>query len=190
MAWGLRVAALAAALLLAGCNNDPEPFPFAITSVAVLPAEVIPSNYQAGYLVGNQLTRVLRDHTLFRVVGIDSTSRILAQPDGIQLYHRFRSLVSTSRNIEGPVARAMGERMGAGAVLYPRLAMSLTGPVSGEMALTVLAYEVVEGQRVWQGYARRSFAGHPGEPAFNRTLGELTDDVIAHMPRPAGELDQ
>jgi hypothetical protein len=190
MAKGLRAVALATTLLLVGCNNDPEPFPFAINSVAVLPAEVIPSNYQAGYLVGNQLTRVLQEKTLFRVVGIDSTSRVLAQADGIQLYQRFRSLVATSRNIEGPIARSMGERTGAGAVLYPRLALSLSGPVSGEMALTVLAYEVIEGQRVWQGYARRSFAGHPGEPAFNRTLGELADEVIAHMPRPAGELEQ
>ena len=90
--------------------------------------------------MGDQLTRVLRDRTLFRVVGIDSTSRILAQPDGIQLYQRFRSLINTSRNMAAPIARSMGERMGVGAVLYPRLALSLSGPVSGEMALTVLAY--------------------------------------------------
>ena len=175
------------ALALSACGRDPEPFPYGITSLAVLPAEVIPmSSRIAGDAVGDHLTSLLQQ-TRFRVVGIGSTRRILSQPDVMPLFDRFRSMAVTRGSLEGPVARAMGGLVGSQGLLYPRLALALRGPVSGTISLTVSCYEATEGSRVWQGYAQRSFAGSPGEPAFNRSLGEVVAQIVAQMPRPAGE---
>jgi hypothetical protein len=178
---------VAAAALVAGCYRDPDPFPYGITSLAVLPADVSPTSQLAGRLAGDQLTSLLSANTVFRVVGIDSTSRILTSPEGIDLYRRFRNQARTAGVVDGPVARAIGGRVGVQGLLYPRLSLALNGPVSGKMGLTVTVYEANEGFRVWQGYAERGFAGNPGEPAFNRTLGQLVADVVSRMPRPAGE---
>ncbi|MDB5100517.1 MAG: hypothetical protein JWM80_4938 [Cyanobacteria bacterium RYN_339] len=184
----MRLAGLvAAAALVAGCYQDPDPFPYGITSLAVLPADVQPGSSLAGRLAGDHLTQLLMERTVFRVVGIDSTSRILNAPEGVELYRRFRSMAKTSGVIEGPVARTIGNRLGVQGLLYPRLALALSGPVSGKMSLTLTVYEANQGFRVWQGYSQRGFAGNPGEPAFNKTLGQLVEDVVSHMPRPAGE---
>jgi len=180
-------AALASAVLVAGCYQDPDPFPYGITSLAVLPADVVPTNQLAGRLTGDWLTQQISANTVFRVVGIDSTSRILQAPEGIDLYRRFRSEAGTAGVIEGPVARAIGNRVGVQGLLYPRLSLALTGPVSGKMGLTLTVYEANQGFKVWQGYGERGFSGNPGEPAFNRTLGQLVADVVGRMPRPAGE---
>lgn len=179
-----------AVLAIAGCSPDPDPFPFGITSLAVLPAEAVATDQLTGRMVGQHLTQSLQDHTLFRVVGSDSTGRILAQPDGYELFHRFRTMAMTQRTVDGAVARAMGDRLGVQGLMYPRLALALNGPVSGQLSLTVTVYEASGGQRVWQGYGQRSFAGHPGEPAFNRTVGQVVEDIVARMPRPAGEEDK
>lgn len=185
---GTALALVATGLLTAGCPRDPDPFPYAITSLAVLPCEVVPTSSQlAGRLTGDHLTRALQERTYFRVVPLDSTSRILNAPEGIPLFQRFRTMARTAGVIEGPVARAIGGRVGAQGLLYPRLALALSGPVSGSMSLTVSVYEATEGFKVWQGYSQHAFAGSPGEPAFNRVLGRLVEDVVAQMPRPAGE---
>ena len=69
------------ALSLAGCYDDPEPFPYAIVSLAVL-AIVVPFHRQAGYYTGLHISLALRKTTSFRVVDVDSTLRIFAEPSG------------------------------------------------------------------------------------------------------------
>lgn len=187
---GLLAVGLALTTLLGGCYQDEEPFPYGITSLAVLPTEVIPTDQLAGQFVSMHVSRALEDHSLFRVVGSESTERILSEPDGIELFDRFRTMAATAGVIDGRLARTLGDRMGVQALLFPRLALSLHGPTSGAMSLTLQAYETMQGSKIWQGYAQRSFAGHPGEPAFNHVLEDAVDDIISRMPRPAGERDE
>lgn len=180
MATGLVLAAMS------GCT-DPEPFPYAIVSLAVMPVEVVPYHTQAGRIAGDHLTRMLLDETRFRVVGIDSTTRIFAQPDGQNLFLRFRNEARTTGYLSPDIARAVSTRTGCQGLLYSTLSTSLHTPVSGMLSLTVAAFEGNTGYKVWSGYRQRSFAGHPGEPAFNRSVGAIVAEIVAQMPRPAGE---
>lgn len=179
--------ALALAGALAGCWSDPDPFPYAIESLAVLPAEVHPYDRLGAQIAGDQLTAALQANTTFRVVPAQSVARVLSEPGGRALYDRFRSQALGIGAITPDLSLVLAQRLGASGLLFTSVTAGLRGGASGDSAVVVSVYEASTGYKVWSNSRRRAFNGAPGEPAFTRTVGAMLQEIVADMPRPSGE---
>lgn len=181
--------ALALALALGGCNGDPDPFPYAIESLVVLPTYMQPFDRLGAQIAGDQITHALRDRTSFRVVPASSALRVLNEPSGQALYERFRSQAITMGAVSPQLSLPLAQRLGAAGLLFPRLSLSLNGQARGDISLSITVFESTTGFRVWTANRRRGFAGAPGEPAFVKAVGVMVDEIIETMPRPSGEVE-
>lgn len=185
---GARGAALVgAALLLASCVSPREPMPYAITSLAVLPADVTPYHQASGRQAAEYVSAALAQRTSFRVVGVDSTTRILAGPQGHDLYARFRDQARTAGTVAPPIATMLAQRTNVQALLLPTLQVSMRGIVDGRVALSIAVYEPQTGSRVWMNRHEQAFRGMQGDPGFMRVVREMAEALVETMPRPADE---
>lgn len=185
-AWKL-VGAFALAGALAGCWNDPDPFPYQIESLAVLPVEVHPYDRLGAQIAGDQLTAALQTGTTFRVVPAQSTARVLSEPSGRALLDRFRTQALGIGAISPELSLVLAQRLGAGGLLFTSITAGLRGGASGDVAVVVSAYEANTGYKVWTNSRRRAFQGSPGEPAFTKAVGGMIQEIVDDMPRPRGE---
>jgi hypothetical protein len=186
---GIRTAAgaLALASALSGCWNDPEPFPYASESLAVLPVHLHPYSRQGATIAGDQLTAALQSDTTFRVVPAQSVARILSEPSGRALYERFRTQALGIGAVSPELSLVLAQRVAAGGLLFTSISAGLRGGASGDVAVVVSAFEATTGYKVWTNSRRRAFVGAPGEPAFVATVGAMIREIVDDMPRPRGE---
>lgn len=180
-------AALTFAGALAGCWYDPDPFPYQIESLAVLPAEVHPYDRLGAQIAGDQLTAALQAGTTFRIVPAQSVARVLSEPSGRALYDRFRTQALGIGAITPDVSLVLSQRLGVGGLLFTSITGGMRGRASGDIAVVVSAFEATTGHKVWTNSRRRPFQGAPGEPAFVRTVGAMIQEIVDDMPRPTGE---
>ena len=185
-AWKLA-AALVLAGALAGCWSDPDPFPYEIESLAVLPAEIHPYDRLGAQIAGDQLTAALQAGTTFRVVPAQSVARILSEPGNRALHDRFRTQALGIGAIAPELSLVLAQRLGAAGLLFTSITAGLRGGASGDVAVTVSAFEASTGYKVWSNSRRRAFQGAPGEPAFTRAVGAMVSEIVDDMPRPRGE---
>lgn len=184
---GLAAFALAGALT--ACSGDPDPFPYAIESLAVLPAELHPYDRFGAQIAGDQMTAVLRDRTTFRIVPAQSVARILNEPGGLSMLDRFRTQAMGIGAIAPELSRGLAQRLGTGGLMFMSISGALRGTARGDIAVLVSVYEATTGYKVWANSRRRAFQGAPGEPAFVKTVGTMIDEIVADMPRPVGEVE-
>lgn len=180
-------AALAVASASAGCWNDPEPFPYAIESLAVLPPEIRPYSRLGAEIAGDQLTAALQANTSFRVVPAQSVARILGEPGGRALLDRFRTQALQVGAVAPDLSLVLAQRVAAGGLLFTAITAGLRGQASGDVTVVVSCYEAATGYKVWTNSRRRPFVGAPGEPAFTRTVGAMLQEIVLDMPRPRGD---
>ncbi len=180
-------AALAIASAPAGCWNDPDPFPYAIESLAVLPAEIRPYDRLGAQIAGDQLTAALQARTSFRVVPAQSVARILSEPGGRALFDRFRTQALAVGAITPDLSLVLAQRVAAGGLVFTAISAGLRGGAGGDAAVVISVFEAATGYKVWTNSRRRAFQGAPGEPAFSRTVGAMIDEIVDDMPRPRGD---
>lgn len=184
---GVHRMAVAVTAVLSGCYNDPDPFPYAIESLAVLPAEIRPYDRLGAQIAGDQMTAALQARTRFRVVSAESVGRILSEPGGRALLDRFRTQALAVGAITPDLSLVLAQRVAAGGLLFTSITAGLRGGASGDVAVVVAVFEAATGHKVWTNSRRRAFQGAPGEPAFTRTVGAMITEIVDDMPRPAGD---
>lgn len=180
-----RVGLAAIALLATGC--EPSPMPYAINSLAVLPPDVVPMHALVRQWVGDDITNALADHTLFRVVGADSTRRLIAGPEGLEYYHELVDEAKTDGAIDPLVGTRLANRFNTNGLLLPTLEVSMSGLVDGRVALSFQVFEPRSGVRVWMDTDERPFRGTQGDAGFLRLVREMAEDLVSRMPKPEGE---
>lgn len=183
----LRTAVLGASILLVGCAQPREPMPYAITSLAVLPADVTPHHEVSGRQTSEYVTAALAVQTSFRVVGVDSASRLLAAPPGQDTYMRFRDQARTAGEVAPAIAALLARRMNVQALVLPSLVVTMRGRIDGRVALSIAVYEPATGSRVWMNRREQVFRGTQGDPGFLRVVREMAEALVTTMPRPQGE---
>ena len=189
----LRARLAGLALLLAcaagglGCSRDPDPMPYAIESLAVMPCELRPYDRVGAAIAGDQITAALQAGTTFRIVPVQSVARILGDPSGIQLRERFRTQALAVGMIEPALSLNVAQRVGSSGLLFTAISCGLRGQAAGDVSIVMSVFEASTGYRVWTNNRRRAFQGAPGEPAFVQVVGAMIEDIVANMPRPRGE---
>lgn len=184
---GLRAMLLGASLLLAGCAEPREPMPYAISSLAVLPTDSTPHHEVSGRQTAEYVTAALTRQTSFRVVGVDSATRLLAAPPGLDTYMRFRDQARTAGEVAPAIAALLARRMNVQALVLPSLVVTMRGRIDGRVALSIAVYEPATGSRVWMNRREAAFRGTQGDPGYLRVVREMAEELVATMPRPRDE---
>ena len=182
---GRVVAAVGACLVLAGCSRDP--MPYNITSLAVLPTDVTPFHQASGRAAGEYLTAALARKTSFRIIGVDSSTRLLAGPQGFGWYQSFRDQAKTAGYVTPSLSNLLAQRLNVNGILLPQLVVRLNGLIDGKAALSISIFEPSTGQRIWWNRQERNFRGTQGDPGFMRVVLDMAEELVDTMPRPAGE---
>lgn len=172
-------------LALAGCARDP--IPYNISSLAVLPTDVTPYHQASGRTAGEYLTAALARKTSFRVIGVDSSTRLLAGPQGLGWYQSFRDQAKTAGYVTPALATLLAQRLNVNGILMPQLVVRLNGLIDGQASLTISIFEPSTGQRVWWNRQQRNFRGTQGDPGFMRVVLDMAEELVDSMPRPVGE---
>ncbi|HEY9721413.1 MAG TPA: hypothetical protein V6D47_05340 [Oscillatoriaceae cyanobacterium] len=181
----VRSGVVAIALLATGC--EPAPMPYAITSLAVLPPDVVPMHGLVGTWVGDDVSDALREHTLFRIVGADSTRRLIAGPEGLQYYQELVDEAKTDGAVDPQLASRLANRFNTNGLLLPTLEVAMSGLVDGRASLSFQVFEPRSGLRVWMDTDERPFRGTQGDAGFLRLVREMAADLVNRMPKPEGE---
>lgn len=188
--WGLAWGAIA---LLAGplaACRDPEPFPYGITKLGVLPAWSPLGTPGAAATWGEQLSASLVRRTSFRVVGAGSAQAYLSQPEHQGLAQGLRTEVLALGQPSVASARAIGRHLNVQAILTSVVSVRDFGLQGGggEVALQVSAFETESGARIWGWVGQQRYGDRPTRAqALGLAVSQLVDRAVSALPRPAGE---
>jgi hypothetical protein len=185
LAWTLASTLLASV----GACGQRDPFPERIESLAVLPVEITPSDGAAGSVVAGLLGSALLQRTSFRVVPLDSVSRLRMDPRYERVFARFRGLARGGGVVEPEVSQALGDRTGVRGLVWTTLSLGLASQVRGDISLTVRIYDARTGRPVWRAFRRHPFEGTSADPAFARVMTKIIGEVVRDLPRPEGEIE-